>query len=59
MTDNVKINITISKELDQKFRKAIADNLGFKRGNLQIAIEEALELWISKRVSKEKERKSR
>lgn len=52
MTDNVKINITISKELDQKFRKAIADNLGFKRGNLQIAIEEALEEWIQKKEAR-------
>ena len=56
MSENVKINITISKELDQKFRKAVAENLGFKRGNLQIAIEEAIELWIEEQASKLKKR---
>jgi len=44
-----KINITISDELDREFRKAVAEYLGFKRGNLQIAIEEALEMWIKAR----------
>jgi len=43
---NVKINVTISEELDREFRKAVAEFLGFKRGNLRIAVEEALRLWI-------------
>jgi len=43
---NVRINITISEELDREFRRVVAETLGFKRGNLQRAVEEALRLWI-------------
>lgn len=50
MTENVKMNITISKKLDKKFRESVAKNLGFKKGNLQIAIEEALEMWIDEKA---------
>jgi len=49
MTENVKMNITISKELDKKFRESVAKNLGFKKGNLQIAIEEAIDMWIKEK----------
>lgn len=52
---NVKINITISKELDEKLRETVAKTLGFKRGNLQIAIEEALKCWIDEKEKGEKE----
>ena len=52
---NVKINITISEELDKKFRETVAKTLGFKKGNLQIAIEEALEEWVKKMGEKENE----
>jgi len=54
MQKNVKINITISEELDEKFRGTVAKTLGFKKGNLQIAIEEALEEWIKKKEAEEK-----
>jgi len=48
MSKNVKINITISEELDRNLRETVARTLGFKKGNLQVAIEEALEEWIKK-----------
>jgi len=40
------MHITISNDLERRFRKAIADRLGMKKGNIQIAIEEAIETWI-------------
>jgi hypothetical protein len=43
-----KMNITLSDELEKQFRETVAITLGFKKGNLQIAIEEALEEWIRK-----------
>jgi len=49
MSKNVKMNITISRELDEKFRNTVAKTLGFKKGNLQVAIEEAIEMWISEK----------
>jgi hypothetical protein len=47
-----KLTIEISEELEQKFRKAVADTKGFKKGNLGIAVEEALEDWIKMQTKK-------
>ncbi len=41
-----KVTLTLNDELDKKFRETVAQTIGFKKGNLQIAIEEALEAWI-------------
>jgi hypothetical protein len=40
------IQAEVSDELENAFRSAVADRIGFKKGNLQIAIEQALRLWI-------------
>lgn len=45
---NIRINVTMTKELDKKFRDEIVKRYGFRRGSLQKAIEEAIEDWISK-----------
>ena len=47
-----KMNITLSDELEKKFRDMVAHTLGFKKGNLQIAVEEAIEEWITKQKMK-------
>ena len=44
-----RLTITIKDELDRKLRETVADTLGYKKGNLQRAIEEALEDWIRKK----------
>ena len=54
MQKNVKLNITISEELNRDFRYVVANTLGFKKGNLQIAIEEALKLWIKAKSGEKK-----
>jgi hypothetical protein len=51
-SDTVRLNITVSKELDKRFREAVADSLGFKKGNLQLAIEDALDRWIKEHPRK-------
>jgi hypothetical protein len=56
-----KINIAIKDETEERFRRAIADYMGVKKGNISKAMEEALNLWIdrvSERRSKKKERQS-
>jgi hypothetical protein len=50
----VRLNITLDEKLEKKFRGAVADTLGFKKGNLQIAIEEALEEWIERKMAESK-----
>jgi len=43
-----KINITISDKLEKEFRETISKRYGYKKGNLQLAIEEAIKDWIQK-----------
>ena len=45
-----RITITLNDELDKRLRETVADTIGFKKGNLQVAIEDALEEWIDKQV---------
>lgn len=41
------MNVVISDDIEQRFRKAIADYKGMKKGNVSEAAEEAFELWIT------------
>ncbi|MFW9972723.1 MAG: hypothetical protein ACFFDF_21235 [Candidatus Odinarchaeota archaeon] len=43
-----KMSIDITDELDEQFRETVFNRLGMKRGNLRIAVEEALKDWINK-----------
>jgi hypothetical protein len=48
----VRVNITLDEELDKRFRETVSQTLGFKKGNLQVAIEDALEQWIKEHKKK-------
>jgi hypothetical protein len=41
-----QISIVIDDNLDTRFREEIAKRLGLRKGNIKIAIEEAMNLWI-------------
>jgi hypothetical protein len=41
-----KMNIVIRDETEKRFRRAIADNMGVKKGNISKALEQAIDLWI-------------
>lgn len=43
-----RINLTISDELEKKFRELIFKKKGWKKGNLKKAVQEAITLWIEK-----------
>lgn len=43
-----QLNLNISNDLDTRFRAKIFKTKGLKRGNMQEALTEALELWIKK-----------
>ncbi len=46
MVKTARIYLTISEDLERKFREEVAKRLGMKKGNLQIAIEKAIRLWL-------------
>lgn len=49
-----RLVLTISDELEQKFREEVYRRYGMKKGNLKKAIEEAIEDWINRRQSNPK-----
>ena len=40
------MDIVIKDETEERFRRAIADYGGLKKGNISKALEEAIEMWI-------------
>jgi hypothetical protein len=42
----VRINLTISEDLEKRFRAEVFKRLGLRKGDIQRAVEEAIELWI-------------
>ena len=52
-----KINLSLNDELEKRFREEVFRRYGMKKGNIQQAIEEAIEVWIrTKAVVIEKRR---
>jgi len=41
-----KMNVVIADKTEDRFRKAIADTKGLRKGNISEALEEAIDLWI-------------
>ncbi|MGP8124426.1 MAG: hypothetical protein ACLQEQ_00945 [Nitrososphaerales archaeon] len=47
-----RLNLTVTDEFERRFRQEVSSRLGFKHGNIQKAVEEALEDWMKKKPSK-------
>lgn len=43
-----KLNVVISDNIEERFRETIAKFLGFKKGNISTALEQAIEMWDKK-----------
>jgi hypothetical protein len=43
-----RIDLTINDKLNSQFRDAVYKRMGMKRGNLRIALEEAIKFWLEK-----------
>ncbi len=48
------MNLVVDEDLEQKFRRAVFEKYGMKKGNIQIAVEEAIHEWIAKQEKKAK-----
>jgi hypothetical protein len=44
-----KLTLTLNDELEKRFRDEIYKRFGMKKGNMQTAIEDAIEMWIKAR----------
>lgn len=40
------MNFVLDDELEEKFRKAVFEKKGMKKGNISEALEEAIQQWI-------------
>lgn len=43
-----RIDIILSDDLEKRFREEVFKRLGMKRGNITLAIQEAIEQWIER-----------
>jgi hypothetical protein len=48
--DMGKMNIVLKDETEERFRDAVYQTKGMKKGNISEAIEEALEDWMDKAI---------
>ncbi len=46
------IKVILSDDLEQKFRDEVFKSKGMKKGNITIAIEEAVNMWIESQQEK-------
>ena len=46
-----KMNIVLSDELEEKFRRAVFECKGMKKGNISEALQEAIQQWMEYRQS--------
>jgi len=46
------IKVILSDELEEKFRNEVFKSKGMKKGNITIAIEEAVNIWIENQQQK-------
>jgi hypothetical protein len=42
-----RVSLVIDNLLDKQFRDEVNKRMGMKKGNLKIAIEEAMKMWIN------------
>jgi len=40
------MNIVVQEDIEDRFRLTVANTKGFRKGNMSIALQEAMELWI-------------
>jgi len=50
-----RIDVILPDELEEDFRREVAKELGMRRGNLTIALQEGIKLWIETHRNKRSE----
>jgi hypothetical protein len=47
-----RIDIVLSDDLETEFRQEVFKGMGMKKGNISLAVEEAIKMWIENRSKK-------
>jgi hypothetical protein len=45
-----RINLIVDDDLEKEFRQEVGKRFGAKKGNIKIAIEEAMKMWIDQKT---------
>jgi hypothetical protein len=48
-----KMNIVLKDDIEGKFRKAVFEKKGMRKGNISEALEEAIVMWVQARPGEE------
>ncbi len=48
-----RIDIILPDELEKKFREEVFKNYGMKKGNITLAVEDAVQDWVKKKKKME------
>lgn len=48
-----KMNIVLSDDVEEKFRRAVFERKGMRKGNISQALQEAINQWIEYNKSKD------
>lgn len=49
-----KMNIVLSDETEEKLRRTVFEYVGMKKGNISLAIEEAIQEWVKRKEAEKK-----
>jgi hypothetical protein len=44
------MNVVVEEDIEERFRRTVANTKGFRKGNISIALQEAIELWIKEQT---------
>jgi hypothetical protein len=47
-----RINVVISDDVEKELREEVFKGMGMKKGNISIAVEEAIKMWVESRSKK-------
>lgn len=49
-----KMNVVLPDDVEERFRRAVFERMGMKKGNISEALEEAVDLWMHTKMRGEK-----